>query len=157
MKSTVDKNQINQIYSKYSSMMYSIAFSILKNHSDSEDVVQTVFIKLIEKNLLKNIEDDKIKAFLSIVAKHQALDFYRTRNRRDFANISDEIIVESSDNSLYDAINALPQDLKEVLILKYYVGYSSREIAVALGLRWNTVQKKITTAKRIIKKELSND
>ena len=47
-----NKSVIEELYKKYNKIIYGIAFSILKNKEDSEDIVQTVFQKLytIDKN-----------------------------------------------------------------------------------------------------------
>ena len=47
-------NQIafEKLYSRYNKLVYGIAYSILKNKQDSEDVVQTVFSKILEKDKL---------------------------------------------------------------------------------------------------------
>ena len=51
-----NKEAIEELYKKYNKMIYGVAFSILKNKDDSEDVVQTVFSKLytIDQNKIPN-------------------------------------------------------------------------------------------------------
>lgn len=67
------------VYKKYNKMLYGIAFSILKNKEDSEDIVQTVFSKLytMDKNKMPK---DKETTWLYTVTKNEVLLFLRKKN-----------------------------------------------------------------------------
>ena len=65
-----NKDTIENLYKKYDKMIYGIAFSILKNKDDSEDIIQTVFSKLytIDQDKLPN---DKEATWLYTVTKNE--------------------------------------------------------------------------------------
>ena len=73
-----NKIAFEKLYSKYNKTVYGIAFSILKNKPDSEDVVQTVFTKIytLEKDKLPK---DKIGSWLYSVTKNETLLLLRKK------------------------------------------------------------------------------
>ena len=73
---------IEEIYSLYEQKMYYIAFSVLKDELAAEDAVQDAFEKMI-KNIsrLKNVDNDKTKAYIFKTIKNTSIDIYRKRKR----------------------------------------------------------------------------
>ena len=67
-----NKKKIEELYDKYNKIVYGIAFSILKNKEDSEDVVQIVFLKLYDIDNSK-LPKEKAGTWLYTVAKNEAL------------------------------------------------------------------------------------
>ena len=71
-----DNNKIafEKLYTKYNKLVYGVAFSILKNKEDSEDVVQIVFSKLykIDKNKLPS---NKEASWLYTLTKNETISF----------------------------------------------------------------------------------
>ena len=104
-----DKNEINQlfeefksgnkevleeIYNKYHKTIYGIAFSILKNKDDSEDIVQSVFIKIhtLDKSKLPK---ENVSSWLYTLTKNEALQFLRKQKN----NIDIDSIYDLADNN----------------------------------------------------------
>ena len=78
-----NNSQFEIIYKNYNKLVYKIAFSILKNKENSEDVMQTVFTKIC--NLKKEqLPSSKEATWLYAVTKNEALTFLR----KDRLNIS---------------------------------------------------------------------
>ena len=92
-----NKEAIEDLYKKYNKMIYGVAFSILKNKDDSEDVVQTVFSKLytIEKD---KFPSDKEATWLYTVTKNEALLLLRKKgesyNLEKVYNIENQLIMK---------------------------------------------------------------
>ena len=92
----------NKLYENYKTLVYSIAFSILKNNEDSEDVVQKVYTKIwgIENEKLpKNNE----ASWLYTLTKNEALDFYK--NQKDLLDIDDIYYLTDDDKELNEIID----------------------------------------------------
>ena len=87
-----------KLYSKYQNLVYRIAFSILKNKTDSEDIVQTVFTKIYEMEKEK-LPTNNEASWLYSLTKNQAISLLRKRND----NMDLENIYELRDNN--DEIN----------------------------------------------------
>lgn len=77
-----DRAAFEQLYLTYRSLMYRIAYGILRNQQDAEDAVHQAFLSMIKnfKNF-SEIECPKTKAFCVIVVEWKSLDLLRTRKR----------------------------------------------------------------------------
>jgi RNA polymerase sigma factor (sigma-70 family) len=141
-----NKIALEKLYNRYNKLVYGIAFSILKNKEDSEDVVQTVFSKLyiLEKDKLPT---DKIGTWLYTVTKNEALLLLRKDNNdvgldtiydlEDENNEIDKFINKDSYNRL---INGLNQKEQEVISLKILSNFTFKEIGELLGESANTIK-----------------
>ena len=140
-----------------------IAFDILKDEQLAEDAVHNAFIKLIK--YLDKIDENnchKTKSFIVIVIRSVSIDMYRKR-KREFENtdilqndISVEIdfsMIEVAD--ILNEIDVLPDIYKDILLLKVEYGYKDREIAKLLGLKIDTVSKRLERARKQLKKQLN--
>lgn len=141
-----NKIALEKLYNRYNKLVYGIAFSILKNKEDSEDVVQTVFSKLyiLEKDKLPT---DKIGTWLYTVTKNEALLLLRKNNNdvnldtiydlEDENNEIDKFINKDSYNRL---INGLNQREQEIVSLKILSNFTFKEIGELLGESANTIK-----------------
>lgn len=141
-----NKIAYEKLYNRYNKLVYRIAFSILKNKEDSEDVVQTVFSKLyiLEKDKLPT---DKIGTWLYTVTKNEALLFLRKNNNNvnldtiydleDENNEIDKFINKDSYNRL---INGLNQKEQEIISLKILSNFTFKEIGEFLGESASTIK-----------------
>ena len=119
-----NKKTVEEFYNRYNKLVYGIAFSILKNKEDSEDVVQTVFSKLyiLEKDKLPT---DKIGTWLYTVTKNEALILLRKNNNDvnldtiyDLEDENNEIDKFINKDSYSRLINRLNQKEQEIVSLK---------------------------------------
>lgn len=141
-----NKIAYEKLYNRYNKLVYGIAFSILKNKEDSEDVVQTVFSKLyvLEKDKLPT---DKIGTWLYTVTKNEALLLLRKNNNdvnldiiydlEDENNEIDRFINKDSYNRL---INGLNQKEQEIVSLKILSNFTFKEIGELLGESVSTIK-----------------
>lgn len=151
-----------ELIGKYEGIMYRAALSLLHNHHDAEDAVGDAFVSLCRAGVLPDARDPGTKALLLNVVRKKAADIF---NRN--AKASAESLPEDRDAgpgkdidsivSLKDAIAKLPEDLRDALQMNVYHGLSTKEIAVILGVKQDTVQKRIKRAREILKKELGSE
>lgn len=157
-----NKIAFEKLYNKYNKTVYGIAFSILKNKPDSEDVVQTVFTKIytLEKDKLPK---DKIGSWLYSVTKNETLLLLRKKdnsvNLEDIYSIKDEnneIYKFISQDSYNRLINSLNPKEQEVVSLKLLSNLTFKEIGNLLGESTNTVKWRYYKAIHTLKITLSN-
>lgn len=151
-----------KLYSKYNKLVYGIAFSILKNAQDSEDVVQTVFAKIydIDKNKLPT---DKEASWLYTTTKNEAITLLRKRNNHlELESIYEieaenneisEIISQDSYNRLISKLN---DKEKELISLKILANLSFNEIANLLNEPTGTIKWRYYKSIHTLKLLLSN-
>lgn len=141
-----NKDTIENLYKKYDKMIYGIAFSILKNKDDSEDIVQTVFSKLytIDQDKLPN---DKETTWLYTVTKNEALQLLRKKG--DSYDLEKVYNIENQNNEINDLIdrenynqliNKLDSKEKEIVSLKVISNFSFKQISELLGEPIGTVK-----------------
>lgn len=157
-----NKIAFEKLYNRYNKLVYGIAFSILKNKEDSEDVVQTVFSKIyaLEKDKLPT---DKVGTWLYTVTKNEALLLLRKNNNdvgldtiydlEDENNEIDKIINKNSYNKLIDGLNPKEQ---EIVSLKILSNFTFKEIGELLGESTNTIKWRYYKAIYTLKIALSN-
>lgn len=141
-----NKTSFEQLYQKYSSLVYGIAFSILKNKEDSEDVVQNVFSKLYKMNKEK-LPSDKETSWLYTLSKNEAISLYRKKNENLVLDNMYEI--EENNNEIDESIDILEfnrlistlnEKEKQIISLKIISNLSFDEIAKLLGEPTGTIK-----------------
>ena len=157
-----NKNVIEELYKKYNKMIYGIAFSILKNKEDSEDIVQTVFQKLytIDKDKMPK---DKEATWLYAVTKNETLLLLRKKNDTydiekvyNIANEDNEINKLIDRESYNQLINKLESKEKEVVSLKIISNLSFSQISELLVEPVGTVKWRYYKSIYALKIMLSN-
>lgn len=142
-----DKTAYEELYEKYSSLVYKIAFSILKNKENAEDIMQNVFIKignLSKEKLPSNYE----ASWLYSVTKNEAISYLRknkeTLQIEEIEEKGKEDTIEEvvGKNTYQNIISSLEQKEKQIISLKVEIGLSFKEIAKLLNMPIGTVQWK---------------
>lgn len=134
-----DQVKFEKIYLTYKGLMFHVANQILNNEQDAEDAVHIAFITIAKKinNILEPV-CPKTQSYIVTIVESKAIDLYRKNKRTATVEYSDEIAsvpVEISEHlGLDDCILKLSARYREIILLKYYHGFSCREIASQLGI-----------------------
>ena len=141
-----DQN-VEEIFRTYGNMLYRIAFVMMKNVFDAEDVVQDTLIKYMEqREREKSFEtEEHRKAWLIRVDSNlckNRLRFYKNHPKISVEQLS-RYYEKEEDTLLMDSLLLLPFKYREVLLLHYVEGYQGREIAGMLGLSESAVRKRL--------------
>ena len=156
MDSPEDRTRFEALYRAYRGLMFHVANRILQNSQDAEDAVHLAFLSLAEHSLPPEL-GPRARCLAATVAERKAIDLYRAKRRRPTAELEEIPSCEGppSDGTLAGAMAALPPRYREVLLLKYYNGYSTAEIAGFLGLTPGNVRQLTLRAKRCLAAELA--
>ena len=157
------KDKFESLYLKYRKHMKYIAIKILGDEQLAEDAVHNAFLKILNHlNKFQNIDCQETRNLIVIIIRSVSIDMYRKR-KREFENtdilqndISVEIdfsMIEVAD--ILNEIDVLPDIYKDILLLKVEYGYKDREIAKLLGLKIDTVSKRLERARKQLKKQLN--
>lgn len=151
-----------RLYSSYHQLVYGIAFSIVKNKQDAEDIAQTVFAKIytMEKSKLPTKNEG---SWLYSITKNETINFLKKSRH----NISLEDIYEIEDNNdeinriidkeSYDKrIRGLSNKEKEIISLKVLANLSFDEIGKMLEIPTGTVKWKYYKSLHTLEILLSN-
>lgn len=154
-----DRARFEALYLAYRGLMYHVAYGILKNQQDAEDTVHQSFVKLAEH--IGDIPHElgpRTRVLAVTVTERTAIDAYRAKRRHpseelDEASLCTEIPMP--DGTLAGAMAALPPKYREVLLLRFYNGYSSAEAAAFLGTTPENVRQLVARAKKRLAAELA--
>lgn len=146
-----DHPKLERLYLEYRSVMFCAANEILHNEHEAEDAVQQAFMKIAEN--LDKVPDElsnKTKAFVVTIAENTAIDRYRKLKRHGSCELCEQScgIEANSADELVSCILKLPARYRQFILLKYYHGYSTREIAKLLGMSSAAASKTAQRAKQ---------
>lgn len=155
-------NKLDDLYCKYNKLIYNIAFSILKNRENSEDIVQIVFMKIfqMDKNKLPTTNES---TWLYSLTKNETLNYLR--NKKQEVNLDEIYYITEEDKELskiidednYNRIIAkLNKQEREIISLKILSNMSFKEISLLLNLPMGTVQWKYYTSLYTLRLLLGN-
>jgi len=165
-----DAAAIDQVITKYSRLMWSVAGTVLKNaasRQDIEECVADVFIYLWQNPDKYDAERGRLKSWLSMIAKTQAINRYRLLAKHNEAPLDDKmfarqlgvmegILEEDAKRSLTAAVRELEEPDQEILVRRYYYDQKPKEIAFALDLPVKTVENRLYRAKRKLREMIAN-
>ena len=146
-----------------SRFVFQVAWAVLRNAHDAEDVAQETFLKLYRTGSWERIEDER--AFLAKTAWRLAVDKTRSRRLQEVEQVAEvpcngagcpERMAIAADMKATVArlIDGLPEDLRLPLALSAIEEMTSGAIAVAMGISEGTVRTRIMRARELLRKKL---
>lgn len=155
IESEEDKSKFEQIYLCYRDLMFYVALKILQNEHDAEDAVHQAFLAILESlDKIAEVNSSKTRGFVVVIVERRAIDIIRSRQKIKLAQM-DEISVEypvPGDNPLAVAIAKLPPRYREAILLRYFHGYDTKELARMLDMKRASVDKLLWRAKEKLQK-----
>ena len=162
---------LTKLFKEHNDRLLSIANDILENHADSEDAVSITFTKVWKHiDEFENKKEDEIKKLLTTYVINSAKDVRKHRNTKknrtvslmqedcdgnykeidipDSINLDDLLLRDESIEAVVRCMNNLSDEDRQILILKYEFGYSSKKIAEVMNMNANTVDSRIFRAKK---------
>ncbi len=169
-----DRPAWEEFIKRFSGLLYFSAAARLKRNSfvfnkqDIEDIVQGIFVEILEKGRLSEVRDrKKIKAWLSIMAQTRALNYMRKKKERllykeefyRFDNIEADLapqLEEEIAKKVESLIEGLGVRDKLILKLDMIHGKKHKEIARFMNIPINTVSTIIARRKKALKERLKD-
>lgn len=132
--------QAAQILDTYGDTILRYAYSYLHNRSDTEEVLQDTLIQFLKTRPVFE-SDEHEKAWLLRVAGNLCKNRLKYNRLRQTDELREELIAEQREDLsfIWDAVQALPVQYREVIHLFYREGYSTREISQILGRKEATI------------------
>lgn len=152
----MDREQIGALFRQYGDDVFRLAMSILGSRQDAEDVCQDVFLKLADGKV--TLLPGKEKAWLLTCTANACKNHLKSFWRRNVGELDESIPFRAQeDRDLYEAVMALPAKYRAVIHLYYFEGYDQGEIGDILHISRTAVQTRMSRARAMLKKELSDD
>ncbi len=155
------EEQFAALVERQSRFVFRVAYSVLRNSHDAEDIVQEIFLKLYRTQGWKKINDER--AFLARATWRLAVERVGNKRRKDdwLEQISkqqtpeEELIRLDRDAAVQRLIDALPEELRLPLALSTVDGLRSHEIAKVMSIPEGTVRSRIARARKVLKEKLA--
>lgn len=131
----MDTAQATRLVETYSDMILRISYSYLKQTCDAEDICQTVFLKILTKDIRFDTPQHEkayiIRTTVNTCKDHLKSGFFRKTVPLD--NAETIAAPQAPDLPILEALKALPENYRVPIYLFYYEDYSAREIGQILG------------------------
>lgn len=164
-----DYASFDMLFKKYVQSIYAFVLSITKNASFTEEITQSVFVKVWEKRT--QIEEHySFKAFLFRVTYHETISFLRkeraTKKRegtysmiRPSLSNETEYQVElwSIESAINEIVDNFPAKRKQIFKMSREQGLTNKEIADRLDISVRTVENQMNSALKVLRKKLGPD
>ncbi len=151
-----DAQAYQQIVKKYMQTAYYIALGFVHNHQDALDLSQESFIKAFRK--IKSFDAGwPFFPWFYRILKNLCIDhFKRIRRRMEIPLEESYFLIQDSEDkemkeAMWQGIEKLPFEQKEIIILRYFREYSYEEIAEITGKPIGTVMSSLYYAKKKLK------
>ncbi len=152
--------EANRAIDRYADLVRRVCMIHLKNHADTEDIFQTVFLKYVTGTTEFESEEHE-KAWFIRVTINACKDLLRSFFRSRIVSLDD--LLEQPDQvpedhrEVLEAVLALPDKYRDVVYLHYYEGYTAPEIGTILHKNPNTVYTLLTRARDELRKMMGGE
>lgn len=155
MISFIKRKKVEKYIIENREYYYRLAYSYVKNESDSLDIIQESIIKaLMSIEGLKEME--KIKPWFYKIVVRTSIDYIRKHKKyKDMIEISEIInngkVDEYRNLDLYKALDELDETYRTIIILRYFEDMKIEDIAYILDENPNTVKTRLYRGLKILK------
>lgn len=157
-----DKKGLEELYKNYHKMIYGIAFSLVKNKEDAEDIMQIVFTKIQELDKTK-LPSNKEMTWLYTLTKNETLNYLKKKKGEvsletiyEIENKNSEIDQKIDNIEFNRLIKNLDKREQEIVSLKILSDFSFQEISKLLNEPVGTVKWRYYKSLRSIRRMLGS-
>ena len=166
------------IVEKYQGRVYAMVYGMVRNREDAKDITQDAFVKAY--NSLDSFRlEASFYTWLYRIAMNLSIDFLRRRTRQGTTSYDETIAARGEDGGvaeihhtddprrnlerkrlhkrIMDALDELPEDQKQIILLRELEGMSYKEIADITGVPEGTVMSRLFYARKKMQKLLAED
>lgn len=134
-----------QIYKDYKDKVFAYIRNHVNSIADAEDLCEDVFVKIFEKIDTYDETKSRLSTWIYSVTSNTVIDFYRTNHisseipedlSDERSSIEDDYLDQENLEALAGALKELPQEQMDIIVLRYYKGYTLQEVAEKMSLSY---------------------
>lgn len=171
-----DDTAFRGLVEKYQERLYQMAYGVLRNREDARDVTQDAFIKAY-RSLSSFRRESSFYTWLYRIGMNLSIDLTRKRKRREAGGLREDVATRDDEGAIHeihhqdsprrvierrqlydqimDAMDQLPEDQKQVILLRELEGMSYREIAEVMDVAEGTIMSRLYYARKKLQQLLS--
>ncbi|MEI3422038.1 MULTISPECIES: sigma-70 family RNA polymerase sigma factor [Butyricimonas] len=134
------------------------ALNITESYEDSEDIVQQIFVELLEKAVAGSLEVGDMKGYLYTVVRNRAVKYAKKNQEKVSVEsamyLTDENALSISveeEALVWDWIDALPTERRNIFLMAKQQGMKYKEIAIQLDISVKTVEGQMGKALKALR------
>ncbi|MBM9500913.1 sigma-70 family RNA polymerase sigma factor [Leptospira sp. 201903071] len=157
---------MSSLYNEFNGKLFNYIRSKVNSYEDAEDILQEVFLKILQKSELHISEKIRLKDWVFVITKNSIIDYYRKKGKCDFSssiseNFSQKIEEEPFEGTmkalsicLDNFIDLLPDEDRKILKESEIEKVKQREISLRYGIPYSSLRSKIQRGRMKLKKML---
>ena len=154
-----DRSAYESLLSEYEKPVYNVAFRMLHNIDDAQDVTQTVFLKVFE-NLNRYDARYRFFSWIYRIAINESINAANKRSRQrpldgdpafPGGGPEDEFRSAEVSGAIEEVLMTIKAEYRTVLVLKHFSGFSYEEISDVVDVPPKTVKSRLFTARRLLR------
>ncbi|AJY75313.1 RNA polymerase subunit sigma-24 [Paenibacillus beijingensis] len=171
-----DQRAFAELVGMYQDKLYHMAYRMLYNRQEAEDVVQETFLR-VYKNMERYDESQKFSTWIYRIATNLSIDRLRKRKPSysldaesndhegldgysmipsDDRTPESELVLSETQRTIHQAIETLPPKYKSVMVLRYLQDMSLQEIGEVLDMPVTTVKTRVHRGREFLRKRLEH-
>jgi RNA polymerase sigma-70 factor (ECF subfamily) len=134
---------VSEIYDRYQRSIFRYLYYRVGDQQTAEDLTSEVFLRMIEKISLYQEQRTSFQAWLFQIARNLSIDYYRKMKARNTTTLEEDhpemgeqplelINRELTSEKLYQALVELPENQRDVIVMRFVVGMPIVEVAETL-------------------------
>lgn len=162
-----DQAALGRLYDQYAAALNGVILKIVGTTEQAEEVLQDAFVKIWRSAHSYDASKGRVFTWMLNIARNAAIDLARTaqfRNGENIQGLDKNVYRLGTDNErarldhlgVDDVLNTLKPELKEMIDMAYYQGWSQQEIAERTGLPLGTVKSRTRSALQLLKDALKD-
>ena len=149
-----DRDAFAALANRYRGLLCAAAYSVLGSREEADDVAQEALVRILAR-IGAFQPGGSFARWAYVIARNAAIARIRSRSREVPLDDASEVPDTSETTSgVWDSLEALPEPLKQTIVLHCIDGYTSGEIADSMGIAASTVRSRLAKAKGILRGRL---
>jgi RNA polymerase sigma factor (sigma-70 family) len=142
---------VEALFRAHGQAVFAVCLANTRNHHDAEDIMQAVFLKSIAKTGDVR-EPGRVRAWLMQIARRMCVDFHRKQKHEEPLQVVPPMPPSSdaAGERLHAAIQKLPQNYREAIVLYYLDGRKCSSVAASLGIAEPAVRQRLVRARAML-------
>jgi len=161
-----DGQAFTEVYAAYAPSVYRVAYGIVRNAAEAEDITQEVFLHLWQRPDRFDPSRGSLSGWLHTVAHNRALSHVRrVATAERYLRMLGAALPSAPDGAqlvlsrmtlalVHTAVCGLPEPSRTALVLAYFEGLSYREVGRRLGIAEGTAKSRLRLALRLLRSRL---
>ena len=159
----MSKTTLEQIYTDYYGKVMGYISARIRSRADAEDLCTDVFMKIQQK--LDSYDESKaaVGTWVFTITRNTLIDHFR-RNRpseeldenlKDDSEVDEGLLNQETLSELASALTRMPEQMRDIIVLRYYDGKPLTEIAEIMGLSYGAVKLRHQNALILLRERLA--